>query len=546
MNRYFVFVISVVISFFIFSCNNGPLTPPSTEDSGGANVNIKVGQAGSLAKTADIEFKKLCMSLSAIGENTIYDTIALSGYGQVIIPKVYTGLASQKTWTLSAHSFDANDSLIHNNSVTFIVRPRQTTTVILDLSARFSMLKATFKPIRDSVTRCELLIDGVNKADSLFAKQSLIGSSLRLGFDYLRTGIPQVVVMNVYGDMWGIDTLLYTGSIMLTPISGNNSSFKIDLRWVGPKNPPPGQATMTVTLGPVGTIDVEGDLLGKYGMLFGRGQVGSSIYSLWLMDADGTNQRKIYECETAINSACFHPDSSRLLVAKNSSVTGRSEIYSVPFNGELQANGAASQLTNDNGQYGSTCPQFVNGKIWYVVGPSAGNSEIIQIDLDGSNRVQLTNFAARGKQVGIFKIIGDKILYHLQSPSWAPTAEIYLANLDFTGEVQLTSNGEVDAWASANKSLTLFVASHSDGGPYGFPHNIYSFDATGGSRTKLTFEAGGGSGYMESFFSPDDGKIACNYVDNGNQDIVLMSIDGSGMVNLTNTQSQLEVLFDWK
>jgi len=59
---------------------------------------------------------------------------------------------------------------------------------------------------------------------------------------------------------WGFDTLIYAGDTAITPLPGVNASYTITLRWVGPALPPPGEATMTVVLGAIGTVTVNGTM----------------------------------------------------------------------------------------------------------------------------------------------------------------------------------------------------------------------------------------------------------------------------------------------
>jgi len=114
------------------------------------------------------------------------------------------------------------------------------------------------------VTRCELLVDGIKVDDSSFAQQGAVGAAVQLAYDYLRTGVSQRIAMNVYGNPWGFDTLLYTGDTAIAPLPGINASYTITLRCVGPALPPPGQATMTVVLGAIGTVTLNGELQPKY------------------------------------------------------------------------------------------------------------------------------------------------------------------------------------------------------------------------------------------------------------------------------------------
>jgi outer membrane protein assembly factor BamB len=261
---------SIFCLFIFFSCSNEKLAGPiAPQETGSAKINIFVGKIGSLAKTAktaDITLSRLIINLSAPDARALHDTIPLRGNGATSVPLTYDNLASLKTWTLSAKTVDVRDSIIHSASTTFLVEPKQTAIVSLSLNARFSMLTANFFPIRDSVTRCQLSVDGAVKDDSLFVKQTLIGDTVKLGFDYLSTGPQHLVRLNVFGTMWGFDTLLYTCDTIITAAAGINAAYSVTLKWVGPALPPPGQATMRVVIGPVGTVVINGTLAAGWPM----------------------------------------------------------------------------------------------------------------------------------------------------------------------------------------------------------------------------------------------------------------------------------------
>lgn len=255
------FFIGIVAALFFASCTNkDPVSIKSGEDPGSANISIAVGKVGVLGKRKDISLVKLCIRLSAPGEYPIFDTVQLSGSGPITVNETYSNLAALKDWTLFAKTLDTQDSVIHSGSTTCKVLPRQAATANLDLGALYSMLKAKIYPIRDSVTRCQLLVNGIVKASSSFAKQSLIGDTVRLAFDYLKTNTPQRITMNAFGDMYGFDTLLYAGDSTINSSPGASDRYVVSLKWVGPSKPPAGQASMSVAIGEVGTTNVEGQI----------------------------------------------------------------------------------------------------------------------------------------------------------------------------------------------------------------------------------------------------------------------------------------------
>jgi hypothetical protein len=255
----FLASLCAMAAVFISSCAD--LTnsdrDPTGQPPGSATLSITTGRVGMLAKNADISLARLCVSLSAPDETTLFDTANLTGFNEQTVTLSFNTLASLKTWTFNAYTEDANDSIIHETSTTFRVHPRQTVPVSLSMQARFSMLKVRFFPIRDSVTRCAISVDNTLKSDSSFAKQSKLGDTVIVGFEYLYTNTSQRVRFDVFGNMWGFDTLLYTGDTLLNPSPGTNQHYVIRLRWVGPALPPPGQASMVVTVGPVGSTDVD-------------------------------------------------------------------------------------------------------------------------------------------------------------------------------------------------------------------------------------------------------------------------------------------------
>jgi hypothetical protein len=242
----------------LMSCSTGPLSPDTNKEYGSAKVNVQVGKIGHLQKIAEIVLSNLYIVLSAPGEQLVKDTIALTTNGETSFQKTYDNLASLKTWTLSAVSTEDKGNAVHYGTTTFNVEPRHTTPVNLNLNARFSMLTANLYPIRDSVTRCVLLVDGIQVDDSSFIKQTMLGDTIKLFYNYLDTGVARHIEMKVYGTMWSDDTLLYIGDTLITVRSGVDQHYDVKLYWVGPDIPPAGQATMNMTLGRVGTVTVNG------------------------------------------------------------------------------------------------------------------------------------------------------------------------------------------------------------------------------------------------------------------------------------------------
>ncbi|MBN1578554.1 MAG: hypothetical protein JW913_18470 [Chitinispirillaceae bacterium] len=260
----------------ILSCSNdhqshNPVA--ANGESGVLKVSVNIGRVGALSKkskAADIEMTDLYVVFSADGYDSIFDTIPLGGGSDGRTEEeIYPAMAARYKnkiieWTLRVEARDQNDNPTHWGDTVFSIRPKDTTDVTLTVEARYSMLKANFIPIRDSVTRCVLDIDnGDHIVDSSFEKQSLVGNTVTLSYDYLTAstdGEPHTIKLDVFGELWGIDTMLYTGTTDITVLSGEEGNYKVPLAYKGPKTLH-GAADMVVTLGTVGTVSMDGILI---------------------------------------------------------------------------------------------------------------------------------------------------------------------------------------------------------------------------------------------------------------------------------------------
>jgi len=236
----------------------------SPGQTGSADVTLTVGRIGILSKAAASASIALCslrVNLTASGEAPVNWATPISGTGALTVVHSFSGLAA-KVWLLSAETRDTRNVPIHAGLSSFSVLRKSTVSVNVPLAPKYSMIVAKFFPVRDSVNRCILIIDGTTRGDSTFAKQSHVGDTIPLGYDYLTTGATHSISMRARGAMWGIDTLLYSGDTSVTVVPGVSAAFRVTLRWVGPANPPPGQANMVVTMGTLGTVTIEGRIGG--------------------------------------------------------------------------------------------------------------------------------------------------------------------------------------------------------------------------------------------------------------------------------------------
>ena len=172
-------------------------------------------------------------------------------------------------------------------------------------------------------------------------------------------------------------------------------------------------------------------------------------------------------------SPAWSPGGDRIVLVNHGSIF----ISSVdPFNPEV------FQITHDQG---STAPTWSpDGKQIAFSSHLDGNWNIFAIDVDGRNRIRLTNDAADDER-----------------PDWSPDG-----------------------------SQIAFMSRH---------HGVWDFfvvDTETFVETKLTDSRGG---YIEPSWSPDGSKIAM-----GEGDIYVINADGTGLTNITNPP-EYESSPDW-
>jgi Tol biopolymer transport system component len=135
---------------------------------------------------------------------------------------------------------------------------------------------------------------------------------------------------------------------------------------------------------------------------------------------------------------------------------------------------------------------------------------------------------------------------HVWGASWSPDGRqlvfssgvgdpgnfnIYVVNVDGSGQQQLTNNrGQDPAWSPDGQTIafTRYVRAKV-GGFHGWQKELHVMNADGSEQRKLTPLATTGS-YV---WSPDGRRIAFVSNRDGNHEVYVINIDGSGLRNLT-------------
>jgi hypothetical protein len=279
-NRLVKLATAAAAAFALSACGAAPQSvagtdAPDGETNAAVKSTIVLGKVGVLSKTSAIDLRKLVLTAvsSAVPADTVRDTIPVSGNAQVTVTRVLT-LAPLRTWTVGAKSLDARDSVIHQGSTAgFFVKPADTAAVTLNLTARYSMYEARFNSLPDSIAssvsgtgmdklnlnRVTLLVDGVAKADSLLPSGYFAsGQNVTVFWDYIAPG-NHTVTLEAYGTLHAYTGKLYSGSATFSSTAGADDARSVTLNWVGPTT---GTGKLTVTLGKVGKVTINGGLPG--------------------------------------------------------------------------------------------------------------------------------------------------------------------------------------------------------------------------------------------------------------------------------------------
>lgn len=263
MKRILILLASTI---FIISCFN---ITDEDGNKGDLNLTILTGNVGRSIQNR-IVMNRILITLSSNGEDTINLEVPMSSTSGTTILKEFTELAANKEWTLSINTYDVNNIIIHSSVEKFTLSSGEKKDMLIELAAKYSVLYSQFTPIKDSVNKCEVVVDGIKVKDSSFLSQSLVGQSVAISYDYLSAsieGIEHEVKLNVYGEMWGVEYLLYTGDTVINVVSGEKVNCNLDLNWVGPNEKPVGDVGITVQLGIVDTVFINGKLIDDEGSI---------------------------------------------------------------------------------------------------------------------------------------------------------------------------------------------------------------------------------------------------------------------------------------
>ncbi len=242
----------------------------------------------------------------------------------------------------------------------------------------------------------------------------------------------------------------------------------------------------------------------------------SETYGIGVVNTDGSGLVYLTSAQGHYHSPVWSPDSERIAFGYSGEDERRDGIYVVNADGT----GQASNLIGGPGIYSLLSWSPDGGSIAFALHHSGKQAGLYVMNADGSGSVQLTDKVPERTY--------NRIAWSPDSSKLAfdvPLGGVYLVNADGSGLTTL-ADGSSPVWSPDGEKI-IFIS-----GDIFFMAKISSINIDGSGLTDLT---GDTWGELEFSVSPTGEWIVFSADDGWSSDIYVVDIDGSEIVNLTNT-----------
>jgi Tol biopolymer transport system component len=238
-------------------------------------------------------------------------------------------------------------------------------------------------------------------------------------------------------------------------------------------------------------------------------------HEIYIMSADGSEQRNLTVNSAADEHPCWSPDGSH--VAFTSNRDGNFEIYTINADGSGVKN-LTRHVADDWGPSWSPDGSRIAFMSW-----RDGNNEIYVIQADGREQVRLTNSATEDRWPSWSPSGGQIVFMSNRDGNW----EVYSMNAEGGEQVNLTKNPADDSYPSwSPDGSRIAFTSNRDGND-----EVYLISASGSEVMNLTRNSA--DDWAPSWSS--NGECVAFVSDrDGNDEIYIINTDGSGQTRVTN------------
>jgi len=243
-----------------------------------------------------------------------------------------------------------------------------------------------------------------------------------------------------------------------------------------------------------------------------------------LMNADGSEQRQLTRDVATDFYAGLSPDGQKIVFSTRRD--GQFEIYTMDLQGEN-----LTRLTEKKGD--NYAPSFSpDGSQIVYISNVTGDQNVWVMNADGSNPTQLTD--RRSEEYDpTWSPDGKRIAF---ASSYTGTNELYVINVDGTNLVQVTADsgmreGGRSDWSPDGQWLAIYAGVQGDKNIFLIPASCADNGPCG--PAKYTQVTSGGNAKAPSF-SPDSQRIAFAGGPTKNNDIFIINVDGTGLLQLTS------------
>jgi len=250
-------------------------------------------------------------------------------------------------------------------------------------------------------------------------------------------------------------------------------------------------------------------------------------FQIYVMNADGTDQRRLTRNATGGMSPAWSPDGTRIAFHRpcsygNDRHDSAHEIFVMNADGSRQRNLTGTRSSSESPAWSPDGTRIAFVRPVYSRGGSSGFG-IFVMNADGSRQRVLARNAS---------VFGD--------PTWSPNGKqiafagidltIHVMNSDGSGQRRLTdtqADSESPAWSPV-ASRIAFTSSFGDAN-----YAIYTMNPGGIAKRRLTHDNAG-----DPAWAPSGTKIAfASFRDGDTYEVYVMNADGSGQTRLTHNSA---------